>query len=197
VGALSQWAVESRPALLAMRLAITRAESNRELAGKAIWPDLTLGLQYALGRMDGDPASMGGASIGFSLPIYAGSRQRKLQEEATALEGMAKAQFEDALGSVNAALGESMAELDRARTLIRLYTEDILPQARAAVESSLSSYRVGGVDFMALIDAQMAVNRFEGEYFDLIASYGFALAQLEQTVGRDLPASADSIQEIR
>jgi cobalt-zinc-cadmium efflux system outer membrane protein len=197
VGALSQWAVESRPALLAMRLAITRAESNRELAGKAIWPDLTLGLQYALGRMDGDPASMGGASIGFSLPIYAGSRQRKLKEEATALEGMAKAQFEDALASVNAALGESMAELDRGRTLIHLYTEDILPQARAAVESSLSSYRVGGVDFMALIDAQMAVNRFEGEYFDLIASYGFALAQLEQTVGRDLPASADSIQEIR
>ena len=40
------------------------------------------------------------------------------------------------------------------------------------MESSLSSYRVGGVDFMALIDAQMAVNRFEGEYFDLLASYG-------------------------
>ena len=89
-----------------------------------------------------------------------------------------------------------MAELDRCRTLIRLYREDILPQAQASVESALSSYRVGGVDFMALIDAQMAVNRFEGEYFDLIASYGLALTHLEQIVGRDLPASSATIQEI-
>jgi hypothetical protein len=49
---------------------------------------------------------------------------------------------------------------------------------------------------MALIDAQMAVNRFEGEYFDLMASYGLALTHLEQTVGRDLPVSSASIQEI-
>lgn len=194
---LTRWAIESRPALLALHLAIIRAASNRELSDKAIWPDLTLGLQYALGRMDGDYSSMGGASIGFSLPLYSGSRQKKLREEATALEGMARARFEDALTSVNAALGESMAELNRSRTLIQLYSEDILPQALAAVEASLSSYRVGGVDFMALIDAQMAVNRFEGEYIDLIASYGLALAQLERAVGRELPASAGSIQEIR
>jgi outer membrane protein TolC len=194
---LSQWAIESRPALQSMQLTIGRAESSRELADKAIWPDLTLGLQYALGRMNGDPTSMGGASVGFSLPIHAGSRQKKLREEAAALESMTRARFEDAVATVNAGVGQSIAELDRARTLVGLYQEDILPQARAAVESSLSSYRVGGVDFMALIDAQMAVNRFEGEYFDLIASYGLALAQLEQTIGRDLPATAASIQEIR
>jgi len=194
---LSQWAIESRPALQRMQLTIGRAETNRELAEKAIWPDLTLGLQYALGRMNGDPTSMGGASVGFSLPIHAGSRQKKLREEAAALESMTRARFEDAVATVNAGVGQSLAQLDRARTLIDLYQEDILPQARAAVESSLSSYRVGGVDFMALIDAQMAVNRFEGEYFDLIASYGSALAQLEQTIGRELPATAASIQEIR
>jgi outer membrane protein TolC len=134
--------------------------------------------------------------VGFSVPIHAGSRQKKLREEAALLEAMAQARFEDAVASVNAAVGESMAELDRCRTLIRLYREDILPQAQASVESALSSYRVGGVDFMALIDAQMAVNRFEGEYFDLIASYGLALTHLEQIVGRDLPASSATIQEI-
>ena len=72
-----------------------RAGSNRELAEKAIWPDLTLGLQYALGRMNGDPTSMGGASVGFSLPIHAGRRQKKLREEAAALESMARARFEE------------------------------------------------------------------------------------------------------
>ena len=194
---LTEWALESRPALLGMQTAVRRASSNLELARKAIWPDLTLGLQYALGRMEGDPRSMGGASVGFSLPIYAGKRQKKLREEATAMESMARAQFEDAVASVNSAVTQIMAELERDRTLLRLYQEDILPQARATVESSYSSYRVGAVDFMALIDAQMAVNRFQGEYFDLLASYGAALAQLEMTIGRDLPVSGDSILEIR
>jgi outer membrane protein TolC len=145
--------------------------------------------------MNGDPASMGGASVGFSIPIHAGSRQRKLQEEAAALQGMTRARFDDAWATVQAEVGQITAELDRTRTLMGLYQEDILPQARAAVESSLSSYRVGGVDFMALVDSQMAVNRFEGEYFDLMASYGLALARLEQTIGRDLPATTASIQE--
>ena len=194
---LTGWALESRPALQGMQLAVRRASSNGELADKAIWPDLTLGVQYALGRMDGDARSMGGASIGFSLPIYAGKRQKKLRDETAALEGMARAQLEDAIATVGSGVNQSLAELDRNRTLLQLYQEDILPQARGAVESSLSSYRVGAVDFMALIDAQMEVNRFEGEYFDLLASYGTAVAQLEMTIGRDLPVNGDFILEIR
>jgi outer membrane protein TolC len=175
---------------------VERAGANLELAEKAIWPDLTVGVQYALGRMAGDPTSMGGASVGFSVPIYAGKRQKKLREEAAARESMARARLEDALASVSADLGQILADLGRSRTLMVLYREDILPQARAAVESSLSSYRVGALDFMALVDAQVAVNRFEAEYFDLIASYGIALARLERTIGRDLLVSGDSILEI-
>ena len=194
---LTRWAIESRPALQGLEVAVTRAGSRVELADKAIWPDLTLGLQYALGRMEGDPASMGGASVGFSVPIHAGKRQKKLREEAAVLESMARAHLEDALAAVSANVSQILAELDRARTLLGLYQEDILPQARAAVESSLSSYRVGALDFMALIDAQMAVNRFEGEYIDLLASYGVAVARLEQTIGRDLPVAGDFILEIR
>jgi outer membrane protein TolC len=140
---------------------------------------------------------MGGASLGFSIPIYAGKRQKKLREEAVALESMARAQLEEALASVGASVSQALTELDRARNLLQIYQEDILPQARAAVESSLSSYRVGAVDFTSLIDAQTAVNRFEGEYFELLASYGSTVAKLEMTIGRDLPVSGASIQEIR
>ncbi|MBT8396984.1 MAG: TolC family protein, partial [Gemmatimonadetes bacterium] len=197
LAALTEWAFETRPALQGMELAAERATSNRRLAEKAIWPDLTVGLHYALGRMEGDPTNMGGASVGFSVPLYAGKRQRKLREEATVLESLAAVRLEEARTLVNASINQTLAELDRARNLLRLYREDILPQARAGVESSLASYRVGALDFMALVDAQMAVNRFDGEYFDLLADYGSAVAQLEQTIGRDLPVSGDFILEIQ
>jgi len=192
---LREWALESRPALAELRLQVDRAGTRRALAEKDIWPDLTVGLQYGLGRMAGDYKSMGGASVGFSIPLYAGKRQHKARDEAAAMEGMVRARFDNALALVDARVGEVLANLEQARTLIRLYREEILPQARATVESSLSSYRVGAVDFMTLVDAEMAFNRFQGEYFGLLASYGTGIAQLEMTTGRDLPVTDELLLE--
>lgn len=194
---LREWALESRPVLAKWRMELDRAGTRRALAEKDIWPDLTVGLQYGLGRMAGGYKSMGGASVGFSIPLYAGKRQLKARDEAAAAQGMVRARFDNALAIVDARVGEVLANLAQARTLIRLYREEILLQARATVESSLSSYRVGAVDFMTLVDAQMALNRFQGEYFGLLASYGTGIAQLEMTTGRDLPVTDELILEDR
>jgi outer membrane protein TolC len=90
---------------------------------------------------------------------------------------------------VDARIGELLAELARVRSLVDLYSDEVLPQADANVESSFASYRVGDVDFMTLVDAQMTANRYEQEYYTLLADHGRAVAQLELTVGRDLPAA--------
>jgi len=108
---------------------------------------------------------------------------------------MARARLDQAEATVDARVTEVLADLEQSRTLIRLYREDILPQARAGVESSLSSYRVGAVDFMTLVDAQMAVNRFQSEYYGLLASYGTGIAKLEMTIGRDLPVTDELLTE--
>jgi len=186
---LRVWATESRPLLSGLRTELERAGTRRELAHKEIWPDLTVGLQYGFGRMNGDYKGMGGASVGFSLPIHAGSRQLKARDEAVAVESMVRARLDHTRAEVDARIVETLADLGEARTLIRLYREEILPQGRAAVESSLSSYRVGAVDFMTLLDAEMALNRFQTEYFSLLSSYGNGVAKLEMTIGRDLPVT--------
>jgi len=192
---LRAWATESRPLLAGIRTELERAGTRRELAGKEIWPDLTVGLQYGFGRMNGDYKGMGGASVGFSLPIHAGSRQLKARDEAAAMEAMVQARLDHARAEVDTGIAETLAELDQARTLIRLYREEILPQGRAAVESSLSSYRVGAVDFMTLLDAEMALNRFQGEYYGLLSSYGNGVAKLEMAIGRDLPVTDELLTE--
>ena len=193
--ALTEWSHETRPLLRSMRQELERAGTRRELARKQIWPDLTIGVQYGFGRMAGDYKGMGGASVGFSVPLFAGRRQLKARDEAAAMEGMARARLDQAEATVDARVTEVLADLEQSRTLIRLYREDILPQARAGVESSLSSYRVGAVDFMTLVDAQMAVNRFQSEYYGLLASYGTGIAKLEMTIGRDLPVTDELLTE--
>ncbi|HSG46877.1 MAG TPA: TolC family protein [Longimicrobiales bacterium] len=183
---LLSWAMETRPALEGEAVRLERARKGVELAEKDFWPDFTVSAQY--GRRGGDqPRSMGGLMIGASIPVHAGSRQRPRVEAARAMERAAEAGVSGARAAVDAELRGVLAELERARSLMTLYRDEILPAAEANVASSLASYRVGAVDFSTLVDAQLAVDRFEQDYHRLEADYGTAVALLEAAVGRDLP----------
>lgn len=113
------------------------------------------------------------------------------------MERMARAELAEVRAEVDAEIGEHLAQMERQRTLIRLFRDEVLPQARTAVESAFSSYRVGAVDFMTLIDAQMTVNRYEGELYALVANYGTHVAELEAATGRELPAVRGLEVEVR
>ncbi|HSW31011.1 MAG TPA: TolC family protein [Longimicrobiales bacterium] len=184
---LLAWASEVRPLLEHGRQAVDQARSRVELAKKELWPDVTVGVAYGQRGDEMGTERMGSAMIGFTLPIFAGRRQHAMRDEALAMERMAASELAGREADVAARVGELLAELDGTRDLARLYREEILPQARATVESSLSSYRVGNVDFMTLLDAQMTVNEFQAELEGLLADYGKALAALESAVGRTLP----------
>lgn len=108
---------------------------------------------------------------------------------------MAQAELADARAQVNARITELVANLERARTLITLYRSEVLPQAEANITSALGSYRVGRVDFMTLVDAQMSANRYAQELYALLADYGATVAELEMAIGRELPATTETIVE--
>ena len=198
--ALGAWAVTARPMLLRGRAEIDQAGSRVALAQKEIWPDLNIGVQYGQRRasMNTDPAMppekiterMGSIMVGFSVPLFAGKRQLKMREEAQAMRAMARADLARMSAEVDARISELVANLDRNRTLIQLYRTDVLPQAEANVQSSFSSYRVGEVDFMTLVDAQMTANTYKQELAVLTAEYGSDIVELEMTIGRELPAAA-------
>ncbi len=190
---LRRWAWESRPLLDRGRVAVERADRGIELAHRLIWPDLTLGVTYGQSNRGTGTERMGSALIGFSLPIHASSRQYAAREEATAVKRMAEAELGAVRADVDATIGVLLADLEIARTLIDLYRGEVLPEARATVESALSSYRVGAVDFMTLVDAEMTVNRYETELHTLLADYGRALAGLESSIGRPLPQTSETL----
>ena len=195
---LRSWSEETRPLLSRSKTGVEQAQARVELARKQIWPNLSLGLQY--GQRDGGAMGterMGSAMVGFSVPVFARSRQLRQRDEAAAMEAMARAELDAARAGVDAGIGELLAELDRVRTLIALYRDEVIPQADANVESAFSSYRVGAVDFMTLVDAQMAANQYEQEFHALLADYGRAVANLEMAVGRELPAGDRLMAEAR
>lgn len=194
---LSGTSLTSRPMLRAGQREVEAAEARSSLARKEIWPDLTLGVQYGQRDAGMGLERMGSFMVGFSLPVFAGSRQLRMRDEAAAMERMSLADLSETRAGVDARIGELLAELNRARTLIDLYESTVIPQAEANVESSYSSYRVGSVDFMTLVDARMTVNQYEQEYHELLADYGVGVAELEAVVGRELPSGAGLLAEVR
>ncbi len=194
---LLAWALRSRPMLRRGRLAVERADKGVDLAHKQIWPDLTVGLTYGQRDQGTGTVRMGSAMVGFTIPVHAGSRQLAARDAAAAEQRMAAANLSGLRAALDARIAGLLAELDRTRTLTALYRDQIVPEARATVESALSSYRVGQVDFMTLVDAQMTENQYEGELYQLQGEYGKAVTALESAIGRPLPRTGRTAAETR
>jgi cobalt-zinc-cadmium efflux system outer membrane protein len=124
--------------------------------------------------------------LGFRLPIWAGSRQLAMRRETRAMRDMAAADLAAMAATTRGRVAELDAEVHRDRTLLQLYRTTVLPQAGATVGSALTAYRVGGVDFMTLLDARMSENRYRQEIARLEADLGRAIGELEMLVGQEL-----------
>jgi outer membrane protein TolC len=124
--------------------------------------------------------------LGITVPLWAGGRQLPLRREMLAVQTEQEARERSLYNETFARITEIRAQAERARSLSDLYATSVLPQAHAAVESALSAYRVGSVDYMTLVNNQLTVNRYKIETVRLVADYRRAVAELEALIGSDL-----------
>ena len=175
-----------RPMLRAGERDLQAADAQASLARREIWPDVTIGLQYGTQSGEMGTERMGSLMVGASVPVFAGRRQLRMREETDAMRKMAAADLAAMHAETRARVTEAYASLTRAGNLAALYRTTVIPQAEATAASSLAAYRVGGVDFMTLLDNRMTVNTYRQELFTLDAEQGKAWADLEMLVGREL-----------
>jgi outer membrane protein TolC len=181
VESLIAWALAQRPALIAGAERVAAAEASLSAARRELFPDFTVGIQY---QQRPQFPTMVSLMVGFNLPIFAGGRQLPMRREMAAMRDMASAERSSIQNETIARIVATRARVVQDQNLLRLYRGTILPQARASVQAALSSYRVGRVTFMTLVDNQMTVNRYETETYRLLADCAQALGELEALVGR-------------
>ncbi len=177
------WAFTARPALQAGAERLAAAEASLAAARRELYPDFEVGVQYQRRPAFPDMVSL---MVGVNLPIFAGSKQLAMRRQMAAMRDMSQAELQGLRNETAARVIETRARAARDLKLARLYKSGIVPQARAAVQAALASYRVGRVSFIQLVDNQMTVNRYETETYRLIADYHQAVAELEALVGAPL-----------
>jgi outer membrane protein TolC len=187
-------ALDARAELRAGRADVSAADAARLLAQREIWPDLELTVQY--GQRPGEAGMsterMGSLMIGATLPVFGRSRQLRMREEALAMRDMATAELQGMLAETRHRVVAAHAELEQNRQLLELYRQTLLPTAQATLESALASYRVGGADFMTLLESQMALIRLRQSVLDVEAVSARSYTELEMLLGRDLIPALDA-----
>lgn len=185
-GALLERAKHSRPQILGLQSAVERAEKAIALARADYYPDFDV--RFAFGQRDRMPDGgrrddMVSLTLAINLPIW---QERKLDPrlaETLAMRDQANDMLRAQLNELAAKLRQQIAAAEQSEKSARLYETGILPQARLAVEAALSAYRVNRVDFLTLLDSQIAVFNYETSRAQAAASFHKALAEIDLLTG--------------
>ncbi|HOE96008.1 MAG TPA: TolC family protein [Candidatus Sumerlaeota bacterium] len=159
-----------------------QAEYEAYLARLSRLPDLTLGWmnEANVPAMMGD--TMRTALGGMNLPIWQQRNDALIRER----EALAEAARLDAAAELNR-LGEAVANAWlRVRTtdrLARLYREELLPRAQAAMAQAEALFRADQAAFASLLETTMAWHNFQLAYHRARADHGQAIGMLERALG--------------
>jgi outer membrane protein TolC len=163
---------------------ISQAQQSVALARKELLPDF--GVNVTAQKMVGGMPWMYGADIMVRVPLFASRKQRPMIAEATAALEAARRTRENSIATGQARAIDALAGVTSSARLMMLYSDSVLPQARLALESSLSSYQVGTVDFLTMLTNVVSVLSYEISYEEQHARHLQALADLEPLTGLDL-----------
>lgn len=180
--ALVQLADARSPMLRRDQLMVARDEVAIRAAQRDFKPDFGLsgGYYYA-----GSMPAMYEFRFDVIVPLRRAKRRAAVAERQSALAA-SRETFEANRLAIQSRLQEDYQMAVSADRLARLYHETVLPQARMALESSVSSYQTGAVDFLSVLTNFGSVLQYEMAYVEELTDLHLAVTRLEEMAGLTL-----------
>jgi cobalt-zinc-cadmium efflux system outer membrane protein len=186
LAALESLSESSRPELQSLQAQREAARSATSLARKFWIPDvnLTLSRNFTLG----DPPAYSTA-VGFALPLFFWQHEKGEIAEARHRELELSANYSDQLGQVALDVRTAYSTASTALRQALFIRDELLPEARESYRIASTSYSLGGLSALELLDAKRTMLDAESQYADALGSANDARADLERAVGAPLPAA--------
>lgn len=178
---LTALAATAAPRLQAQSKAVERGNATVELARREYLPDFELAAQGLRDPPMGEDGYR--VMLNISVPLFYASKQRYMVREAISGRQAASDDLQGLRQSLTAQIADDMAQIERARQLIGLLEQAIIPQARATLDSARASYTVGKVDFLTLLSSLLTLQESELDLHEQIVEHEKARARIEQIIG--------------
>ncbi len=180
---LYQLAQKNDPGLHREQQMTERNQYAVNLARKEYYPDFGVGYMYQQRPLMPD---MHGLTFTVNIPIFYKSKQREAVKEATEEVLSSQAARQNRLNEVNFQVKQEYLLAQASQELYDLYAKGVVPQSSLALESSMSAYQVGNVDFLTVLANFTNVLQYQIEYYRELANFESALARLEPLIGLEL-----------
>ena len=151
------------------------------LSRKNYFPDMRAGFEWQhTGSMFRDYYVV---AFEAKVPLYFWRKQRPGVEQASAHLIASRRAHRAATQDLLFQAKDQFLQARAADRLLSLYKTAMIPQATLTLESAISSYEVGSVDFLTLVNTAIVLLDDELQYYRQLAAYQKALARLEAVVG--------------
>ena len=171
---------------------IKKAQAKVNLARAKNLPDFSLGLFYAsIGEPDvPEPPDESGRDVlgvqaGITIPLWYGKNKSKVNL-AHAERRKARAAKQQRINTTRTAVRTLFFKLQNSERIITLYQQDLIPQAKAAVQLSETFFKAGESSYTDFIETQSVLYNFQLALARARADYGKYVVRLEQLVGREI-----------
>jgi outer membrane protein, heavy metal efflux system len=179
---MQQSAMEASPMLRAQRATIDSRQFGLELSKRDYYPDFeVMGGYFNQGSMK----DMWEFRVQINVPVFFAHKQRLELEEAGSRLGEAQKSFRASERTINYRIKDQYLAAENSRRLMDLYSKLILPQASLALESSLSSYSTGSLDFLSVLSNFLAILENEMKYYESRTQLLQACANLQELIGQE------------
>jgi cobalt-zinc-cadmium efflux system outer membrane protein len=181
---LTRLAAENAPDLKQLRRQIDGNNKSLRLAEReAKYPEVGLNFTYHNRPFFADYYTYG---VTLRLPLYAATKQRYAIKEQAANLAATQARLDSNLSLIRYKLRDARVRSNTATRLIKLHEQGLIPQATLALESALAAYQTGQVEMLTLLNTLKRALDYETRYYELLADYQKALAEMERFAGVEL-----------
>lgn len=185
---LESLALANRPEIVAADRKIEAANSRLEAARKEWIPEPALRVEGD--RYNGAAQVVSEVDVGFSinLPWFNRTKYRSAIRENERMVEAARQELETARSEALGLVVNQFHSVETFHHHTELYQAKLLPLSRESVNTRRAGYESDKTTFLEILTAQQTAQDVESMYWDHLAHYQIALAELEALIGVDLQA---------
>lgn len=195
VDVLIDRALQTRPDLRALKIAMTKADRDIDSNRAQVFDDFTWTLGYTklntLSANPNDPATAeipGSSSwqMGVQIPIPLLNRNEGNIQKALLTKSQSEKQYESLLLTIRQEIDQHYDDNKLNRELIEAYENNQLASARKIHDAEQTQFGTGNSALLDYFDAMGAYYDTLTSYYEALAEYRRSVARLQSSVGKDV-----------
>ncbi len=172
---------ETNPQVKIAELNYGIASIEKGLAWSSILPNINLA--YYKQTRDGNNGFYG-ASFGISVPLWFMFDQRGKIQEAVANQYVSESELQLTKNEIVLKIKSAFTDHENNLKQVKLYVNDILPQAEEIYRTAIKSYDAGEITYIEFLQAKQTLINAKNNYINVLYNYNRSIFTLEEIVGK-------------